>query len=320
MTPSDTTRIEQFITRWQNSSGNERANYQMFFSELCDALGVKRPDVKGSVTGDPYCFDKDITIYHPSGKKTPGYIDFYKADHFLIEAKQGSEKSGKGTAKRGTNSYLKAMEAAFVQAIAYTRNLPSKPPFLLTCDIGDHFELWMGFSGDYGGYGARQDIGLTALRKPEIFDLFVDIFTDPQKRNPEKIAAKVTREVAADLAELARTLERSPQQGLKTGANPASPLAQGGMEGGSTENDDRPQQVAHFLMRCIFTMFAEDVGLLKEHLFTDALETRWLTNPKSFKPEVEALWQAMNDGTSFGFYGRLLKFNGGYLPRQGRLN
>jgi hypothetical protein len=283
MTPSDTTRIEQFITRWQNSSGNERANYQMFFSELCDALGVKRPDVKGSVPGDPYCFDKDITIYHPSGKKTSGYIDFYKADHFLIEAKQGSEKSGKGTAKRGTNTYLKAMEAAFVQAIAYTRNLPSKPPFLLTCDIGDHFELWMGFSGDYGGYGARQDIGLTALRKPEIFDLFVDIFTDPQKRNPEKIAAKVTREVAADLAELSKRLE-----GLH-----------------------EPEEVAHFLMRCIFTMFAEDVGLLKEHLFTDALETRWLPNPKSFKPEVEALWQAMNDGTSFGFYGKLLKFNGG---------
>ena len=283
MTPSDAARIEQFITRWQNSSGNERANYQMFFSELCDALGVKRPDVKGSVPGDPYCFDKDITIYHPSGKKTPGYIDFYKADHFLIEAKQGSEKSGKGTAKRGTNSYLKAMEAAFVQAIAYTRNLLKLPPFLLTCDIGDHFELWMGFSGDYGGYGARQDIGLTALRKPEIFDLFVDIFTDPQKRNPEKIAAKVTREVAADLAELSKRLE-----GLH-----------------------EPEEVAHFLMRCIFTMFAEDVGLLKEHLFTDALETRWLTNPKSFKPEVEDLWQAMNEGTRFGFHGRLLKFNGG---------
>ncbi|MBD1943587.1 DUF559 domain-containing protein [Coleofasciculus sp. FACHB-712] len=141
----------------------------------------------------------------------------------------------------------------------------------------------MGFSGDYGGYGARQDISLTALRKPEIFDLFVDIFTDPQKRNPEKIAAKVTREVAADLAELSKRLE-----GLH-----------------------EPEEVAHFLMRCIFTMFAEDVGLLKEHLFMDALETRWLPNPKSFKPEVEALWQAMNDGTSFGFYGRLLKFNGG---------
>ena len=198
-----------------------------------------------------------------------------------------------------------------MQAIAYTRNLSSKPPFLLTCDIGDHFELWLGFNGDYGGYGARQDIALTDLRQPEIFDLFVDIFTDPQKRNPEKIAAKVTREVAADLAELSKRLERSPQPPLKRVANSASPFSQGGIEGGSAEDEGRPQQVAHFLMRCIFTMFAEDVGLLKEHLFTEALETRWLLNPKSFKPEVEALWQAMNDGTPFGFYGRLLQFNGG---------
>ncbi|MBE9009123.1 class I SAM-dependent DNA methyltransferase, partial [Pseudanabaenaceae cyanobacterium LEGE 13415] len=170
-----------------------------------------------------------------------------------------------------------------VQAIAYTRNLSSKPPFLLTCDIGDHFELWLGFNGDYGGYGARQEIALTDLRDEETFDLFVDIFTDPQKRNPEKIAAKVTREVAADLAELSRRLE---------GVHEA-------------------HEVAAFLMRCIFTMFAEDVGLLKEQLFTQALETRWLPNPNSFRLEVESLWQAMNDGTTFGFYGRLLRFNGG---------
>ncbi|MBW4664941.1 MAG: hypothetical protein KME01_12205 [Chroococcus sp. CMT-3BRIN-NPC107] len=155
MIPTDAERIELFITRWQTSGGNERANYQMFFAELCDALGVARPDAKGSILNDPYCFDKDLKIYHPSGKVTSGYIDFYKAEHFLIEAKQGSDKTGKGTAKRGTNSYLKAMEAAFVQAIAYTRNLASKPPFVLTCDIGDHFELWTGFNGDYGGYGAR---------------------------------------------------------------------------------------------------------------------------------------------------------------------
>ncbi len=314
MPSTDADTLESFIDRWQTSSGSERANYQMFFTELCDALGVERPNVNGSAAMVPYCFDKHITIYHPSGKKTPGYIDFYKADHFLIEAKQGGDRAGEGTARRGTNTYLKAMEAAFVQAIAYTRNLSSKPPFLLTCDIGDHFELWLGFNGDYGGYGARRDIALTDLRQPEIFDLFVDIFTDPQKRNPEKIAAKVTREVAADLAELAKTLERNPHpQSLSSREKEANlaPLLPGEKGLGDEGNEGRPQQVAHFLMRCIFTMFAEDVGLLKEHLFTEALETRWLLNPKSFKPEVEALWQAMNDGTPFGFYGRLLQFNGG---------
>ena len=186
-------RIDAFVKKWQGSGGNERANYQGFFLDLCVALGVESPPPKGSLEDDPFCFDKDIKVYHPSGKVTAGYIDFYKADHFIIEAKQGSDQSGKGTAKRGTPSYLKAMEKAFVQAIAYTRNVPTKPPYLLTCDIGSHFELWMGFNGDYGGYAARQDIELAALKRPEVFDLFVDIFTDPQARNPEKIAAMVTR-------------------------------------------------------------------------------------------------------------------------------
>ncbi len=283
MNEADRTRVETFITRWEGSSGNERANCQLFFAEMCDALGVDRPMDKGRIPNDPYCFDKDLKIFHPSGQVTSGFVDFYKAEHFLIEAKQGGTTSKKGTAKRGTNTYLREMEKAFVQAIAYTRSLSSKPPFLLTCDIGDHFELWMGFSGDYGGYGARREIGLTELGKADVFDLFVDIFSNPQQRNPEKIAARVTREVAADLAELAKRMEANVD----------------------------PQQVAQFLMRCIFTMFAEDVGLLKEHLFTQALETRWILNPKMFKPEVEGLWEAMNEGTSFGFHGQLLRFNGG---------
>ncbi|MEC4853180.1 MAG: type IIL restriction-modification enzyme MmeI, partial [Jaaginema sp. PMC 1079.18] len=275
-------RVAAFLTRWQNSQGNERANAQSFFQDLCETLGVPKPPPKGSFKSDHYCFEKDIKIYHPSGKVTSGFIDFYKEDHFLIEAKQGGTTQ-KGTAKRGTATYRREMAKAFVQAVSYTRHLPSKPPFLLVCDIGDHFELWWGFNGDYGGYAARTDIPLAHLQKPEIFALFVDIFTNPQARNPEKIAAQVTREVAADLALLTKTLE----------------------------NEHNPEEVALFLMRCIFTMFAEDVGLLKEHLFTDTLATRWLKNPRQFKPQVEALWQAMNDGTDFGFYGKLLRFNGG---------
>jgi hypothetical protein len=36
------------------------ANYQSFFGDLCRAIGVEEPPPKGSVAGDPYCFDKDI--------------------------------------------------------------------------------------------------------------------------------------------------------------------------------------------------------------------------------------------------------------------
>ena len=283
-------RVEKFLARWEDSQGNERANYQMFFSEFCDVLDVKRPDSKGGILGDRYCFDKDVKIVHPSGKYSSGFIDFYKEKHFVIEAKQGGDKSGKGTAKRGTKSYRKAMkEAYYTQGISYARSLFVKPPFIIICDIGSHFEIWQGFSeswvgatGDYGDYDAKKEITLSELRKPEVFDFFVTLFSDPQQLNPEKIAAKVTREVAEDLAELAQSLEK---------------------------NSD-PETVAHFLMRCIFTMFAEDVGFLKEHLFTEALEQRWIPKSKSFKPEVEALWKAMNEGGSFGYHGKLLRFNG----------
>ncbi|MFM2431964.1 MAG: hypothetical protein RLZZ511_3177 [Cyanobacteriota bacterium] len=281
MTVRNLQQMDAFVARWEKAGGKERANYQMFFAELCDALGVERPNPQGGELA--YEFDYSLTIYTPGGKKTSGYIDFYKENHFVIEAKQGSEQSGKGTAKRGTQAYLKAMEGAFNQAVAYARNVEHKPPFVLTCDIGSHFELWMGFSGDYGGYGARREITLADLRKPDVFALFVDIFTNPQARNPEKIAAIVTREVAADLAKLAKSLEV----------------------------DGEPQAVAQFLMRCIFTMFAEDVGLLKEQLFTETLRDRWLKDPKSFKPGAEGLWRAMNEGNDFGFYGKLLRFNGG---------
>ena len=37
--------IDEFITRWKDARGGaERANYQMFLSELCEALDLPRPD------------------------------------------------------------------------------------------------------------------------------------------------------------------------------------------------------------------------------------------------------------------------------------
>ncbi|MCG9885250.1 MAG: class I SAM-dependent DNA methyltransferase [Cyanobacteria bacterium] len=228
-------------------------------------------------------------MYSPSGKKMPGFIDLYKENCFILEAKQGGVSGGKvGTAKRGTETYRKAMQGAFNQAVAYARTFKNPPPFLITCDIGESFQVWSDFGAaselDYGSYDARQDIPFADLVKPEVRALFVDIFTDPQRRNPEKIAAQVTREVAADLAELARSLEGEGRD---------------------------PKLVADFLMRCIFTMFAEDVGLLgKEKIFTENLE-RWQLNPHKFQAGIEALWAAMNEGKPFWDYGRLLKFNGG---------
>jgi hypothetical protein len=286
MDSADSKRVQSFLDKWLGSEGNERANYQTFFGDLCVALAVDAPPPKGSVEGDRYCFDKDIKFFSDKAETTR-FADFYKEGHFLIEAKQGSTNSAKGHGKRGTQSYRDAMQKAFNQAksYAYNRMIPSLPPFLITCDIGAHFEVWEGFSGEYGSYGARQQINLKDLGQAEIFDRFVAIFSDPQSLNPEKYRARVTREVAAELAKLSRWLE---------------------------EQGHEPQRAASFLMRCIFTMFAEDVELLKGEVFTKALRDRWIPNPKTFKAEIENLWQTMNTGGTFGFE-KILRFNGSFF-------
>ncbi|MBE9218400.1 class I SAM-dependent DNA methyltransferase [Dolichospermum flos-aquae] len=284
MKSEDCQRVEIFLQKWKGSQGNERANYQGFFLELCDALGVERPSPKGSIAGDRYCFDKDIKIFNKDGVTT-NFADFYKEGHFLIEAKQGGNANKRGTAKRGTKTYDIAMEKAFYQAQSYTPFLPSKPPFLITCDIGSHLEIWMSFSGNYGGYGAREKIDLDQLLHEKVFNRFVAIFNDPQSLNPEKYRARVTREVADTLAKLARWLE---QQGHE------------------------PKEVANFLMRCIFTMFAEDVKLLPGEVFTKALKERWLVEPKTFKTQIERLWKVMNTGGEFNF-DEIPQFNGSFF-------
>jgi hypothetical protein len=285
MNAIDRDNIATFLAKWQGSEGNERANYQSFFGDLCRAIGVEEPPPKGSVAGDPYCFDKDIKFFEDSEKTR--FADFYKEGCFLIEAKQGSDSSSKGHGKRSTKTYRDNLQKAFNQAksYAYNRLLGALPPFLMVCDIGSHFEIWEGFSGEYGSYGARQRVNLADLAQPEIFDRFVHIFTDPQVLNPERLRARVTREVAAELAKLSRWLEDSGHD---------------------------PQVTASFLMRCIFTMFAEDVELLKGEVFTTALRDRWIPNPAIFVSEIEALWQTMNTGGSFGFE-RILKFNGSFF-------
>jgi hypothetical protein len=42
---------DAFIARWQGrGGGQERANYALFLSELCDVLGVSRPDPASAST------------------------------------------------------------------------------------------------------------------------------------------------------------------------------------------------------------------------------------------------------------------------------
>jgi hypothetical protein len=281
--------IDAFITKWAASGASERANKDAFLLELCDVLDVPHPS---PTTGDPekdtYVFEKDAVLPHEGGTTTIGKIDLYKAEAFILEAKQGSDATSKklGSAKRGTPGWAVAMNGAYGQALGYARSFDKPVPFLVVCDIGYSFDLYASFDGS-GSYRPFPD----ATRSRLFFKDFPDhketlrrVFVDPLGLDPSRVSAKVTREVAGHLAELAKALEAA--------RNP-------------------PDVVAQFLMRCLFTMFAEDVGLLPERLFTDAIKDHWLESPASFPGGIETLWRAMNEGAGFGFVGKLLRFNGG---------
>jgi hypothetical protein len=112
-------RIDAFVKKWEKSGGNERANYQGFFLDLCTALGVETPPPKGNVADDPFCFDKDIKVYHPSGKVTAGCIDFYKpTTSSLGQAGQRPNQDG-----GAPPAISKRWKKHLVQAIAYARNV-----------------------------------------------------------------------------------------------------------------------------------------------------------------------------------------------------
>jgi hypothetical protein len=53
---------ESFIARWQGQEGGqERANYALFLSELCDVLGVGRPAPAAATTDEnDYVFERAV--------------------------------------------------------------------------------------------------------------------------------------------------------------------------------------------------------------------------------------------------------------------
>ena len=179
------------------------------------------------------------------------------------------------------------------QAELYVRNLPSSehnPPFIAVVDVGHTIELFADFSRQGRTYIPFPDPGthrikLRDLADEEIRERLRLVWTEPLALDPSRRTAKVTREVAAKLAELARSLEQSGYA---------------------------PDLVAHFLMRCLFTFFAEDVGLLPKDCFTSMLsKLRDEGRTDVFPDMAGSLWATMKTG---GFspilLGKILRFNG----------
>ena len=298
--------IGAFIARWDGTEQAERANYQRFLDELCDLLGLPRPD-PASGSGGAYRYERGVTRQEADGTTSHRRLDLYKRGCFVLEAKQAKNPKqaslfGLGTeserraAVRRSHSWARSMLEAKGQAERYARDLPADegwPPFLIVCDVGFCFDLYADFTGTGKHYAQFPDregfrVYLPDLHRQEVRERLRLVWTDPQALDPARKRVQVTREIAQLLARLARALE-----------------------GTKDKPRHAPQTVATFLMRCIFTMFAQSVGLLPKGSFTELLEDCRADLP-SFIGIVGDLWRDMDTG---GFSGllraRVPRFNGG---------
>ena len=126
------------------------------------------------------------------------------------------------------------------------------------------------------------DFTLDDLHEPEPRQRLKWVFSDPDRLRPGKTRQMLTEEAAEQFASLAQRLR-----------------ARG----------HAPQTVAHFINRLVFCMFAEDIGLLPNAMFSRLLEHA-AQRPEEFVDLAHDLFRAMRAGGRVGFE-HVAWFNGG---------
>jgi len=171
----------------------------------------------------------------------------------------------------------KDLAAAYKQLLLYREDL-GNPPLLVVCDL-NHFQVHTNFTGT-----AKRvyEFHLQDLANPANLDILRKLFTEPDALRPDVTTVRITEEAAGRFGELA--------DGMRLRGVPA-------------------QQAAHFLMKLMFCMFGEDIGLLPPKLFSRVLEGA-RGDPVQLARRLENLFAAMAGGGDFGA-DTILRFNGG---------
>jgi hypothetical protein len=206
-------------------------------------------------------------------------------DNYCFERGAGKASGGDGWAdvwKRGHFGWEnkrpgRDLRAALKQLTDYALELES-PPLLVVSDR-ELIEIHTAFTG-YPDQPRR--IAIADIGTPENLQTLRWAFTDPEKLRPVKSLAAITEEAAGQFALLSETLRG---RGLHA------------------------QPVAHFLIQCLFCMFAEDEGLLPRGVFTGLLN-KAAADPERATNRLSALFAAMRDGGDYGDE-TIAWFNGG---------
>ena len=201
------------------------------------------------------------------------------------EAKQGRRKAGRraaalrrrsasartppqeGPRPRGTTAWDDAMLRARGQAERYARALAAaegRPPFLVVVDVGHTIELYTEFTQPAAPTSRSPTRSRTASSSADLAD------PDVRERLPRRL----------DRSALARSgppqrqgHPRDRRQARRTGQVARKP------------SKHHPHDVAQFLMRCLFTMFAEDVEPAAQDTVFRRLARKRSNDPADFQPD-----------------------------------
>lgn len=171
----------------------------------------------------------------------------------------------------------KDLNAAFAQLQQYALALEN-PPLLVVCDM-NRFRVHTNWTNTVSQV---HEFALDDLREIEPRQKLKWVLSDPERLRPNKTRQALTEGAAAEFAALAQRLR-----------------ARG----------HAPDQVAHFVNRLIFCMFAEDVDLLPDKLFSRMLKSA-KSQPDQFQHRAADLFRAMKTGGEAAWQ-TIAWFNGG---------
>ena len=205
--------------------------------------------------------------------------------------KTGEDKGWADVWKRGSFGWEykgphKDLKAAYLQLLKYREDLEN-PPLLVVCDFL-HFEVHTNFTNTPPVvYKFTLDDLILTTPVPgsdlSALDILRAVFQQPEKLKPGALEVRVTQKAAEEFTKLKDNL-RKP-------------------------NADN-EAVARFVMRLLFCLFADSVGLLPDNLFRKTIQAD-RQEPKKFVRKLKKLFAAMAAGDSeFGFTA-IHHFNGG---------
>ena len=170
---------------------------------------------------------------------------------------------------------------ALKQLMTYALALDNPP--LLVVSNRDITQIHTHFTGTPS---ETHTLRLEDIGTPENQQKLRWLFTDPEKFRPGRTVQDITAAAAGRFADVARSL---------------------------TARGHDPEKVAHFLIQCLFCMFAEDIGLLPKRLFERVLDKRGSDTVK-LGAALGELFRAMQGGGDF-LLEDIAWFNGGLFAR-----